>query len=233
MLEDLKEKVYKANLDLVAKGVVIYTWGNVSGIDREKNLVIIKPSGVSYDMMTPADMVIVDLEGNIVEGKWKPSSDTATHLVLYKAFPEIGGIAHTHSINAVAFAQAGMKIKALGTTHADCFYGDIPCTRELTKDEVEEAYELNTGKVIVETIGISDVMAIPGIIVKNHGPFTWGISAEDSVYHAVVIEKIAEMNYKTIMLNPDCSMQQYILDKHYQRKHGKNAYYGQKGTEAK
>lgn len=231
MLEEMKKRVCDANLDLVAKGVVIYTWGNVSEIDRENGLVVIKPSGVDYAAMSADDMVVVDLEsGKVLEGKWKPSSDTPTHLELYRAFPEIGGITHTHSVNAVAFAQAGLNIPALGTTHADYFYGDIPCTRELTKDEVEAAYEANTGKVIVETINQRgyDVMSIPGIVVKNHGPFTWGKNAAESVYNAVVIEKVSEMNIKTLLLNPQSSMKQYVLDKHYLRKHGKNAYYGQK-----
>jgi L-ribulose-5-phosphate 4-epimerase len=228
MLESLKEKVFKANLDLVNKGVVIYTWGNVSEIDRETNLVVIKPSGVNYETMSPDDMVVVDIDGNVIEGKWRPSSDTETHLVLYRKFPQVGGITHTHSSNAIVFAQAGMEIPALGTTHADYFYGAIPCTRELTKIEVEEAYELNTGNVIVETIADNDVMAVPGIVVKNHGPFTWGKDAADSVYNAVVLEKVAEMAYKTLTLNPESSLQQYILDKHYWRKHGPNAYYGQR-----
>jgi L-ribulose-5-phosphate 4-epimerase len=231
MLEKLKEEVCKANLELVARGVVIYTWGNVSGIDREKGLVVIKPSGVDYAGMCPDDMVVVDLvTGETVEGKWKPSSDTKTHLELYRQFSEIGGITHTHSVNAVAYAQAGVDIPALGTTHADYFYGAIPCTRELTKDEVEEDYELSTGKVIVETIrqrGIK-ALAVPGIVVKNHGPFSWGKDADASVYHAVVMEKVAEMDLKTLIINPDAAMQQYILDKHYMRKHGPNAYYGQK-----
>ena len=230
MLEELKEQVCAANLELVARGVVIYTWGNVSGIDRDKGLIVIKPSGVDYSGMKPDDMVVVDLEsGKTVEGAYKPSSDTPTHLELYRAFPTIGGITHTHSINAVAFAQAGLDIPALGTTHADYFYGSVPCTRELTEDEVKDAYEVNTGKVIVECITQRkiDPKAIPGVIVKNHGPFVWGTSADNSVYNAVVLEKVAEMNIKTLFLNPQASMQQYILDKHYLRKHGKNAYYGQ------
>lgn len=230
MLEELKKQVCEANLELVGHGVVIYTWGNVSGVDREKGWVVIKPSGVDYDGMSPDDMVVVDLvTGETVEGKWKPSSDTATHLELYRRCEKIAGVVHTHSVNAVAFAQAGMPIPALGTTHADYFYGDIPCTRELTKEEVEEAYELNTGKVIIETIdrlGI-DLMAVPGIVVKNHGPFAWGKSPANAVYNAVVLEKVAEMDIKTLVLNPQASMQQYVLDKHYMRKHGPNAYYGQ------
>lgn len=230
MLEDLKKQVCEANLELVRRGVVIYTWGNVSGIDREKGLVVIKPSGVDCSGMKPDDMVIVDLvTGETIEGQYKPSSDTATHLELYRAFPTIGGITHTHSINAVAFAQAGLDIPVLGTTHADYFYGPIPCTRELGRQEVEEAYELNTGKVIVECIkerGI-DPLAVPGIVVKNHSPFTWGRDAAASVYHAVVMDVVAEINLKTLMLNPKASMAQYVLDKHYMRKHGPNTYYGQ------
>lgn len=230
MLEDLKKHVCEANLELVKRGVVIYTWGNVSGVDRDSNLVVIKPSGVNYDDMKPEDMVVVDLAtGDTVDGDYRPSSDTATHLELYRALPSIGGITHTHSVNAVAFAQAGKDITALGTTHADYFYGAIPCTRELTKCEVEEDYELNTGKVIVEHIekhGI-DPMAIPGILVRNHGPFTWGKDAAESVYHSVVMEVVAEINIKTLSVNKDASMPQYVLDKHYRRKHGPNAYYGQ------
>lgn len=230
MLEELKKQVCDANLELVRRGVVIYTWGNVSGIDREKGIVVIKPSGVDYEGMKPEDMVLVDLEsGKTVEGHWKPSSDTATHLELYRNFPEIGGITHTHSINAVAFAQAGIDIPALGTTHADYFYGDIPCTRELTAEEVEEDYEKNTGKVIVECIKQRRInpLSVPGILVKNHGPFSWGKDANESVYHAVVMEVVAEMTWKSLQLNPQSSLRRYVLDKHYFRKHGINAYYGQ------
>lgn len=233
MLESLKEQVYQANLELVRKGVVIYTWGNVSGIDREHNLVVIKPSGINYDVMTAEDMVVVDLNsGEVVDGKCNPSSDTPTHLELYRSFKDIGGITHTHSVNAVAFAQAGRDIEALGTTHADYFYGAIPCTRELTKEEVESDYEINTGRVIVETIQKRNYepMTIPGVVVKNHGPFTWGKDAMDSVHNAVVMENIAEMNLKTIFLNPNSNIQQYVMDKHYNRKHGKSAYYGQRCT---
>ena len=231
MLNDLRRKVCEANLELVKRGVVIYTWGNVSEIDRSTGLVVIKPSGISYEQMRPEDMVVVDVNtGEIVDGCYKPSSDTPTHLEIYRSFPEIGGITHTHSVNAVAFAQAGIDIPALGTTHADYFYGSIPCTRELSKEEVEGAYELNTGKVIVECFkerGLSPI-AIPGVVVKNHGPFSWGKDAADSVYHAVVMDAVAEMNLKTLQLNPKAMMQQYVLDKHYFRKHGPNAYYGQK-----
>ena len=228
MLEKLKKEVYDANMELQQKGMVIYTWGNVSGIDREKQLVVIKPSGVDYETMKPEDMVVIDMEGNVVEGHYKPSSDTATHLVLYKNYPAIGGVVHTHSTWAVTFAQAGMPIPAFGTTHADYFYGDIPCTRELTQKEIEEAYELNTGNVIVETIGNQDPMAIPGILVKNHGPFAWGKTPAGSVYNTVVMDKVAEMAYNTMTLNPRVQkVSQYLLDKHYNRKHGANAYYGQ------
>lgn len=233
MLKDIKKRVFEANIELWKKGLVLYTWGNVSEIDREKGLVVIKPSGIDYDIMNIEDMVVVELEtGRVVEGKYKPSSDTPTHLELYKRFPEIGGIAHTHSINAVAFAQAGVDIPALGTTHADYFYGDIPCTRELSKEEVEKSYELNTGKVIIEEIEKRghNVMAIPGIIVKNHGPFTWGHNALESVFHACVLDTIAELDIKTLLINKNAEMKHYILDKHYSRKHGPNAYYGQKNN---
>ena len=231
MLDELKKIVCNANLQLVSSGVVIYTWGNVSGISEDRRYMVIKPSGVDYDNMTAEDMVVVSIEtGNTVEGKWKPSSDTATHLELYRRFSKMRGIVHTHSVNAVAFAQAGRCIPALGTTHADYFYSDIPCTRELRKKEVEEAYEANTGKVIIETIEKYgyDPMAIPGIVVKNHGPFAWGKSSEEAVHNAVVLEKVAEMDLKTLFLNSESNMSQYILDKHYMRKHGPNAYYGQK-----
>lgn len=232
MLEELKQRVCEANLDLVRREMVVYTWGNVSGIDRDTGLVVIKPSGLEYDGMLPEDMVVVDLEsGERVEGHYKPSSDTATHLELYRAFPAICGITHTHSTNAVAFAQAGFDIPALGTTHADSFYGAIPCTRELTKEEVEAAYERNTGLAIVECIRERelDPLAVPGILARNHGPFAWGTNAAESVYHAVVMEAVAEMALKTLALNPHASMPQYVLDKHYLRKHGANAYYGQDG----
>lgn len=230
MLEQLKQEVCEANLELHKRGIVIYTWGNVSGIDRASGNMVIKPSGVAYENMTAEDMVVVNVQtSKTVEGKWKPSSDTATHLELYRSFPEIGGITHTHSVNAVAFAQAGLSVPALGTTHADYFYGDVHCTRELTEQEVKEAYEINTGKVIVETLSSLDaeIMAVPAILVKSHGPFTWGKNAADSVYHAVVLETVAEMAMKTMQLNPQNELKQYVLDKHYFRKHGKDAYYGQ------
>ncbi|NMA06476.1 MAG: L-ribulose-5-phosphate 4-epimerase [Ruminococcaceae bacterium] len=229
MLEELKKEVCEANLELVKQGVVIYTWGNVSGRSDDEKYMVIKPSGVDYDNMSAEDMVVVDISsGEKVEGKWKPSSDTDTHLELYRKYPEMKGIAHTHSINAVAFAQAGLSIPALGTTHADYFYGDIPCTRELTREEVDEAYEANTGKVIIETLDKMeyDVISVPGIVVKNHGPFAWGTSAANAVFNAVVMERVAEMDLKTLALNQDAEMKQYVLDKHYLRKHGPNAYYG-------
>lgn len=230
MLEQLKQEVCEANLELHKRGIVIYTWGNVSGIDRASGNMVIKPSGVAYENMTAEDMVVVNVQtGETVEGKWKPSSDTATHMELYRAFPGIGGITHTHSVNTVAFAQAGLAVPALGTTHADYFYGDVPCTRELTEQEVKEAYEINTGKVIVETLSSfdTDIMAVPAILVKSHGPFTWGKNAADSVYHAVVLETVAEMAMKTMQLNPQSELKQYVLNKHYFRKHGVDAYYGQ------
>lgn len=231
MLETLKEQVCKANLELVAKGVVIYTWGNVSGISDDRKYVVIKPSGVDYDVMTPEDMVVVSVEtGEVVEGKWRPSSDTPTHLALYRHYSKIGGVTHTHSTCATAYAQAGVAIPALGTTHADYFYGNVPCTRDLTEKEVVEAYEENTGKVIAETMDASkcDPMAIPGCLVKGHGPFTWGKDAAQSVYHAVVLEEVAKMAVITMQINSNAGLLPYVQDKHYSRKHGPSAYYGQK-----
>lgn len=229
MLEALKETVCEANLELSRRGVVLYTWGNVSGIDRARGLVVIKPSGVPYQGMQPSDMVVVDLEGRIVEGTLRPSSDTPTHLELYKAFPEIGGVVHTHSTHAVVFAQASMEIPPLGTTHADYFYGAVPVSRSLTRDEVQEAYEKNTGRVIVETVKETgrEPLAVPGVLVRNHGPFTWGKDPAEAVYHSVVLEEIAEMAWKTLQLNPSAALPPYVLEKHYQRKHGPRAYYGQ------
>lgn len=228
MLEELKKKVYEANMELQEKKLVIYTWGNVSEIDREKGLVVIKPSGVEYDAMKPEDMVVVDLEGNIIEGNYRPSTDTPTHLVLYNKYPEIGGVVHTHSEWATTFAQAGMTIPAFGTTHADYFYGEIPCTRDLTDNEINGEYEKETGNVIVETIGEKDPLEVPGIVVKNHGPFAWGKDADSAVYNAVVLDKVAEMAYKTMTLNNRVKpVKQTLLNKHYLRKHGANAYYGQ------
>jgi len=228
MLEELKEKVFQANLDLVNLDLVVFTWGNVSAIDRDKGLVVIKPSGVSYDDMKAEEMVVVVLEGNVVEGKLNPSSDTPTHLVLYKAFQNIGGVVHTHSSWATSWAQAGKSIPALGTTHADYFYGPIPCTRKLTAEEVETAYEIETGNVIVETFEKFDADAVPGVIINNHGPFSWGTDAKNSVYNAKVLEEVAKMAFASLQLNPNAEIDQYLLDKHYNRKHGKDAYYGQK-----
>jgi L-ribulose-5-phosphate 4-epimerase len=228
MLEELKEKVCRANLDLVKHKVVVFTWGNVSAIDREKGLVVIKPSGVDYSVMKPEDMVIVDMEGNTVEGKLNPSTDLPTHLELYKAFPNIGGVVHTHSVNATAWAQAGRDIPCYGTTQADYFYGPVPCTRAMTKDEVENDYEKNTGLVIAERLKGLDPAAIPGALVRSHGVFAWGKDADNAVYNAVVMENIAEMALKSEMINKETQpAPPYLLDKHYQRKHGKNAYYGQ------
>ena len=227
MLEQLKAEVCKANLDLVKYNLVVFTWGNVSAIDPETKLVVIKPSGVSYDTMTADDMVVVDLDGNIVEGKLNPSSDTPTHLELYKAHPEIGGVVHTHSRWATVFAQAGMDIPALGTTHGDDFYGAIPCTRKMTPAEIAGEYEKETGTVILETIG-ENAADIPAVLVHSHGPFAWGKTAADAVHSAVVLEEVAFMAWHTMMLNPTHGvMQQELLDKHFLRKHGKNAYYGQ------
>jgi L-ribulose-5-phosphate 4-epimerase len=231
MLEELKKSVLESNLELDKRGLVTYTWGNVSGIDREKGLIVIKPSGVSYDDMKAEDMVVVDLNGNRVEGKYKPSSDTATHIELYKKYPNIGGVVHTHSTYATSWAQACKDIPAFGTTHADYFYGKIPCTRRLTKSEIETNYELETGNVIIETIEERKIkpLEVPGIIIANHGPFTWGTSPEKAVYNAVVLEEVAKMAYFTITINPNATeADSFLQDKHYLRKHGANAYYGQK-----
>lgn len=231
MLEELKQQVYEANMRLPKLELVTFTWGNVSGIDREQGLFVIKPSGVEYEKLSPADMVVVDLDGKVVEGDLNPSSDTMTHAVLYKAFPNIGGIVHAHSPWAVSFAQAGVDLEAMGTTHADTFYGDVPVTDALTKEEIESAYEENTGKVIVRTFaerGI-DPDAVPGVLVKQHGPFTWGPTAAKAVETAKILEVVAEMNYHALQLTrADIRVPQYLLDKHYYRKHGANAYYGQK-----
>ena len=230
MLEELKKEVYEANMLLPKYNLVTFTWGNVSGIDRDKNLLVIKPSGVEYDQLSPDKMVVVDLDGNVVEGDLNPSSDTATHCVLYKQFPTIKGIVHTHSPWAVSFAQAGLDIPAAGTTHADTFYGSIPVSRAMEKDEVVRDYEKQTGDVIVETFQTRhiDPNQVPAVLVNDHGPFTWGKSASDAVHNAVVLEEVAKMAYHTLQLNPHrIDMDQYLLDKHYLRKHGKNAYYGQ------
>lgn len=227
MLEKLKSDVYRANLDLVKHGLVIFTWGNASGIDRELGLVVIKPSGVSYDDMKPEDMVVLDLEGRVVEGKLNPSSDTPTHLELYKNFQNIGGIVHTHSEWATSWAQAGRSVPAFGTTHADYFYGRVPCTRELKKEEVEKDYELETGKVIVEGFAGLDPDAVPSVLVKGHGPFSWGSSPDTAVHNAVVLEQVCKMAFRNIVLGNDEAIQQFLLDKHYLRKHGDDSYYGQ------
>ena len=228
MLEQLKAEVCKANLDLVKHNLVVFTWGNVSAIDPETKLVVIKPSGVSYDTMKPEDMVVVDLDGNVVEGDLNPSSDTPTHLELYKAYPEPGGVVHTHSRWATVFAQAGMDIPPLGTTHGDDFYGAIPCTRKMTPAEIAGAYEKETGTVILETVG-DRAAEIPAVLVHSHGPFAWGKDAADAVHNAVVLEEVAFMAWHTLQLNPTHGdMQQELLDKHFLRKHGKNAYYGQR-----
>ena len=230
MLEELKKKVWKANMMLPKYGLVTFTWGNVSGIDREQGLVVIKPSGVEYDEMTAEDMVVVSLEsGEVVEGKWKPSSDTPTHLALYKAFPNIGGVVHTHSRWATSWAQAGRGIPAYGTTHGDYFYGQIPCTRKMTSDEIAGSYELETGNVIIETFEGREADNVPAVLVHSHGPFAWGKDPADAVHNAVVLEELAFMAYHTEAIEPKSDvMQQELLDKHYLRKHGANAYYGQK-----
>ena len=230
MLEQLKQQVYEANMELPKRGLVTYTWGNVSGIDRASGLFVIKPSGVEYDELRPEDLVVMDLNGNKVEGDLNPSSDTRTHLELYKAFPDIGGVVHTHSPHAVAWAQAGRDIPAFGTTHADYFYGPIPCARALTQEEIDEDYEKNTGKVIIEEFtkrGIQP-MHVPAVICSSHGPFTWGKDAAQAVYHAVVLEEVAKMAIYTIQIDPNAApAPQRIQDKHFLRKHGPNAYYGQ------
>jgi len=239
MLDELKNFVCEANLELVKKGLVIYTWGNASGICREKGLVVIKPSGINYDELTPEDLVVLDLDGNIVEGNLKPSSDAPTHLQIYKAFPQIGGIVHTHSCWATIFAQVGVSIPPLGTTHADYFYGEVPCTRKMLEKEINGDYEKETGNVIVETFKDKDMnpIFIPGVLVNEHGPFSWGKNPQEAVYHAVVMEEVAMMAFNTISLRhyinsgekaPTYSMTPALLDKHFLRKHGKNSYYGQK-----
>ena len=231
MLEKLKEEVWKANLLLPQYQLITFTWGNVSGIDRSAGLVVIKPSGVEYETMGVEDMVVCDLEGNLVEGHYKPSSDLKTHLELYKSFANIGGVVHTHSQNATAWCQAGKAIPALGTTHGDYFYGAIPCTRPMNEAEILSEYELNTGKVIAETFKTQhlDPDQIPAVLVQSHGPFTWGVTPFEAVHNAVVLEELAEMAFKTQLINPEIHvMQQDLLDKHYLRKHGAGAYYGQK-----
>ncbi|WML41794.1 L-ribulose-5-phosphate 4-epimerase [Neobacillus sp. OS1-2] len=231
MLDRLKEEVFHANLELPKQGLVKYTWGNASGIDRDSGLFVIKPSGVDYKKMKPSDMVVVDLDGNVVEGEMNPSSDTATHAVLYRHYPEIGGIVHTHSTWATVWAQAGLDVPAMGTTHADTFYGSIPCARFLTQEEIDRGYEVETGKVIIETFeerGL-DILAVPGVLLHGHAPFTWGKDVKTAVMNSVVLEEVSKMNLFARQLNSFAELlPQSILDKHYLRKHGKHAYYGQK-----
>ncbi len=229
MLEELKQKVFEANMQLPKYGLVTFTWGNVSGIDRESGLVVIKPSGVEYETMSAEDMVVVDLDGKVVEGKYRPSSDTPTHVELYKAFPKVGGIVHTHSSWATSWAQAGRSIPCYGTTHADYMYGEIPCVRNLTQEEIDEGYEKNTGTVIISYFQDRDYEAVPCVLCKNHGPFAWGKDPAEAVHNAVVLEEVAKMAARCELINPHLEpAPQRLLDKHYYRKHGANAYYGQK-----
>ena len=227
MLEELKDKVCRANIDLVRHGLVLFTWGNVSAIDRESGLVVIKPSGVSYDDMKPEDMVVVDLDGKVVEGRLNPSSDTPTHVVLYKAFPQAGGVVHTHSTYATSWAQAGLDIPNIGTTHADYFHDAVPCTPDMTESEVKGEYELETGNVIVRRFEGLNPVHTPGVLVKNHGPFTWGKDADEAVYNAVVLEQVAKMASISFGINPALTMNPLLIEKHFSRKHGPGAYYGQ------
>ena len=228
-MQQLKQQLFEANMDLPRYGLVTFTWGNVSAIDRQRGLVVIKPSGIAYESMTVDDMSVVDLQGHVVEGRWRPSSDTATHLALYRRYPDLGGVVHTHSTHATAWAQAGLAIPALGTTHADYFFGDIPCTRALSAQEVDEAYELNTGQVIIETLGEANPLHTPGIVVYQHGPFAWGKDAHEAVHNAVVMEEVARMAWIAHGINPQLQpIDSWLMNKHFQRKHGPNAYYGQK-----
>ncbi|WP_159139435.1 L-ribulose-5-phosphate 4-epimerase [Klebsiella pneumoniae] len=228
-MQQLKQQVFEANMDLPRYGLVTFTWGNVSAIDRQRGLVVIKPSGIAYESMTVDDMSVVDLQGHVVEGRWRPSSDTATHLALYRRYPDLGGVVHTHSTHATAWAQAGLAIPALGTTHADYFFGDIPCTRALSAQEVDEAYELNTGQVIIETLGEANPLHTPGIVVYQHGPFAWGKDAHEAVHNAVVMEEVARMAWIARGINPQLQpIDSWLMNKHFQRKHGPNACYGQK-----
>jgi L-ribulose-5-phosphate 4-epimerase len=227
MLDELKNTVYKANIDLVKKGLVIHTWGNVSGRDKKSGFIVIKPSGISYDLMRPDDLVVIDPDGKKIEGKNRPSTDAPTHLVLYKNFESLGGIVHTHSSYATSWAQAARAIPPFGTTHADHFYGEVPCTRLLTKKETETDYEINTGKIIIEKLGLSDPLVIPAVLVNGHGPFCWGIDPESAVYNAETLEEIAKMALYTVLLGKTDPIDQFLIDKHFKRKHGKDAYYGQ------
>ena len=227
MLETLKEQVLKANLDLVRHNLVILTWGNVSAIDRESGLVVIKPSGVSYDEMTAEDMVVVDLNGKVIEGSLRPSSDTPTHLALYRRFAEVGAVVHTHSTYATAWSQAGLPIPNIGTTHADTFHHDIPCTAEMSRKQITEAYEAATGDIIAEAFEGMNPMHTPAVLVRHHGPFAWGSTADEAVHNAVVLEEVARMASISVALNPHIEMNEELIEKHYNRKHGANAYYGQ------
>jgi len=227
MLEKLKEQVLEANLEIVKQGLVIHSWGNVSGRDPETGYIVIKPSGVSYSKMRSSDMVVLDLQGNIIEGKMKPSTDTPTHLILYRTWPSVGGIVHTHSTYATAWAQAGRGIPPLGTTHADTFYGEVPCTRKMKPEEIKTDYEINTGRVIVERLGSTDPLFMPSVLVNCHGPFSWGKNADEAVYNAVTLEEVARMAFYTVLLGNQQAIDRALLDKHFLRKHGKDAYYGQ------
>jgi L-ribulose-5-phosphate 4-epimerase len=227
MLEELKLSVFNANLDLVKNGLVIHTWGNASGRDKSSGLIVIKPSGLSYMGMKPDDMVVLDPEGNVAEGNFKPSTDAPTHLLLYKKYSTIGGVVHTHSAFATAWAQAGRDIPPLGTTHADHCYGEIPCTRKLNDAEIKEEYEFNTGKIIIERLGILDPLAVPSVLVNSHGPFCWGVDAGEAVYNAIALEEIARIAFYTVLLGHKTPIDQNLLDRHFLRKHGANAYYGQ------
>jgi L-ribulose-5-phosphate 4-epimerase len=227
MLDELKKSVYRANIDIVDNGLVIHTWGNVSGRDFTSGLIVIKPSGVSYKVMKPDDMVVIDPGGTVVEGKFNPSTDAPTHLLLYKTYSSLGGVVHTHSSYATSWAQAGRAIPPFGTTHADHYNGEIPCTRQLTDEEIENDYELNTGKIIVEILASADPLTVPSVLVNSHGPFSWGTDAENAVYNAIALEEIARMAFYTILLGRSEPINRSLLDKHFKRKHGTDAYYGQ------
>lgn len=227
MLEDLKLSVFKANLDLVKHGLVKHTWGNVSGKDKSSGLIVIKPSGVSYETMSADDMVVLDQDGKVVEGKFKPSTDAPTHLILYRAFENIGGVVHTHSTYATSWAQAGRSIPPFGTTHADHYYGEVPCSRKLTAEEVMTDYEVNTGKVIIEALQGVDSLSVPSVLVNGHAPFCWGKNADEAVFNAVALEEISKIAFNTVLLGQNDPIDKYLLDKHFTRKHGRNSYYGQ------
>jgi L-ribulose-5-phosphate 4-epimerase len=228
MLEKLKNTVYKTNIELVNKGLVIHTWGNVSGRDPDSGLIVIKPSGVSYETMIPGDMVVIDQNGEIVEGHYKPSTDAPTHILLYKTYKSLGGVVHTHSPYATAWAQSGKSIPPLGTTHADHFYGEVPCTRMMDREETENEYEINTGRLIIEKLGEMNPLDVPAVLVNGHGPFCWGMSAENAVYNAITLEEVARMAFYTVLLGKSEPIDQFLLEKHFRRKHGDEAYYGQK-----